>query len=189
MIFNRIIFHWGKEPKCMCSWTVCNSLGSFVSLGGFPSIWSIVYCLGRLLPLAKLVTGLNDTLCSSMINPLTFFQRFKFKFSSGCLKLSKKFVLTVGQMRPCPTWGPSRLVPGDFEDRGQWERRRWGPMRDELAKSGLDQPMTGQGRDFRLEQVSLRSHTGPQGLSTDVQLPTVIDRRWFFCVVSILNQL
>ena len=72
MIFNRISYHWGKEPKLMCSWTVCNLLGSFVSLGGFPSIWSMVYCLGRLLPLAKLVTGLNDTLCSSMINPLTF---------------------------------------------------------------------------------------------------------------------
>ena len=35
-----------------------------------------------------------------------------------CLKPSKKLDLTVNWMRPCRTWGPSRLVPGDFEDRG-----------------------------------------------------------------------
>ena len=42
---------------------------SFFSLGGFPSIWSMVYCLGKLLPLARLVTGgLTDALCSCIIN-------------------------------------------------------------------------------------------------------------------------
>ena len=30
----------------------------------------MVYCLGRLLPLDRLVTGLNDTLCSSMVEAL-----------------------------------------------------------------------------------------------------------------------
>ena len=49
---------------------VCILPGSFVSLGGFPRIWSMVYCLGRLLPLDRLVTGLNDTLCSSMVRAL-----------------------------------------------------------------------------------------------------------------------